>query len=174
MPTRRLLADTLVMAALALALAILGWLVAAPLLRLAAETVGTDRLIIVGPLDIYVAYAGVALAFALPPVGGWIAALAERAAGRSVPAAGVLALYALVVALFAAAGIGLVFRDLAAFRAELASSALAPSITVDAIAPGARGAKWAIAGIVLVAPLAALRARRARAAREKARPPARG
>lgn len=167
MPTRRLLADSLVAIALATCLGVVGWLVAMPLLARICAYAGIERLVVMGPAEFLHHQTAIAAAFAVPPVVAWVAALLERAIAGSVPRLARLVLYFALPSVAAACGLARtgLFARMATTEARGDVGLHDALITVESLGLGPTALRWEIGcAILLCAAVAISAVRQARRA----------
>jgi hypothetical protein len=156
---QRLLLDAIAAAVLAIALGVVGFLVAEPILRAVAVWVGLRQLYFLGPSDMVWSRLGIAAPFVSPPLVSFGIGLIDRGVGRRVPSLARLGAY--VVA--AAAGmVGGLLVHMTQMRTALRAvvSGVEPVLMTGGLEIGPAAWRGAIGAAVLLCIAAAIAARR--------------
>lgn len=148
---RRFAAETIGAVVLAAALFGLGLATAQAMIRVFADAMGLQALVMTSPTDLPRAGLRFGLALAAPALVSWIAVVVHRARARGAPAWWVIALYVALPALAVAAGIALSLGTAAAMTAGAADAigGIEPMVAVRDILPG----YWTNRVVLVTAPV---------------------
>lgn len=157
----RLVLDTVVLCALALAAMAVGWSVAPALVGWTCERAGVAELHVTGPSDVAWAYGEIALALALPALVAWIAGLVHLALARRPAPPWAPAVWLVLDLACVALGVAWQAHVVAAGTAALAGlTELTPMLTIGGLGLGAAGLRLGLVGGLVEWALTAWIARR--------------